>query len=75
MTMKMIEHFHASVYGNGASVAEEFKKQMAGREIGVSVHHIDGNDRTQYVLPTFTCSALPVGSASPSRERAGSSRT
>jgi multimeric flavodoxin WrbA len=35
-----IEYFHASKFGNGAMVAEEFKKQMAAREITVHVHHI-----------------------------------
>jgi flavodoxin len=35
-----IEYFHASKYGNGAMVAEEFKKQMAAKDVTVSVHHI-----------------------------------
>ncbi|MFB0565380.1 MAG: flavodoxin family protein [Candidatus Aminicenantaceae bacterium] len=35
-----IEYFHASKYGNGAMVAEEFKKQMAAKGVTVSVHHI-----------------------------------
>ena len=35
-----IEYFHASKYGNGAMVAEEFKKQMAGKGVTVNVHHI-----------------------------------
>jgi len=35
-----IEYFHASKYGNGAMVAEEFKKQMAAKEVNVNVHHI-----------------------------------
>jgi menaquinone-dependent protoporphyrinogen IX oxidase len=35
-----IEYFHASKYGNGAKVAEEFKTQMAARGIMVNVHHI-----------------------------------
>jgi multimeric flavodoxin WrbA len=35
-----IEYFHASKYGNGAMVAEEFKKQMASKGISVNVHHI-----------------------------------
>jgi menaquinone-dependent protoporphyrinogen IX oxidase len=35
-----IEYFHASKYGNGAMVAEEFKKQMANRGVNVNVHHI-----------------------------------
>ena len=36
----MIEYFHASKFGNGAKVAEEFEKQMAAKGITVNVHHI-----------------------------------
>ena len=35
-----IEYFHASKFGNGATVAEQFKRQMATKGIPVSVHHI-----------------------------------
>ena len=35
-----IKYFHASKYGNGALVAEEFKKQMAAKGVTVNVHHI-----------------------------------
>lgn len=35
-----IEYFHASKYGNGAMVAEEFKKQMVANAVTVNVHHI-----------------------------------
>jgi flavodoxin len=35
-----IEYFHASKYGNGAMVAEEFRKDMATRGVEVDVHHI-----------------------------------
>jgi flavodoxin len=35
-----IEYVHASHYGNGAMVAEEFKKQMAAKGATVNVHHI-----------------------------------
>jgi menaquinone-dependent protoporphyrinogen IX oxidase len=35
-----IEYFHASKYGNGARVAEEFKNQMADKGITVNVHHV-----------------------------------
>ena len=35
-----IEYLHASKYGNGAMVAEEFSKQMAAKGVTVSVHHI-----------------------------------
>ena len=35
-----IEYVHASHYGNGAMVAEEFKKQMDANGVTVNVHHI-----------------------------------
>lgn len=35
-----IEYFHASKYGNGVMVADEFKKQMAAEGITVNVHHV-----------------------------------
>ena len=35
-----IEYFHASKFGNGALVAEEFNKQMAAKGVTVNVHHI-----------------------------------
>jgi flavodoxin len=35
-----IEYLHASKYGNGAAVAEEFRKQMAAKGVPVDVHHI-----------------------------------
>ena len=35
-----IEYLHASKYGNGAMVAEEFSRQMAARGVSVEVHHI-----------------------------------
>ncbi|HXZ94349.1 MAG TPA: hypothetical protein VEG28_00350 [Dehalococcoidia bacterium] len=35
-----IEYFHASKYGNGAKVADEFKRQMADKGVTVNIHHI-----------------------------------
>jgi menaquinone-dependent protoporphyrinogen IX oxidase len=35
-----IDYFHASKYGNGARVAEEFQRQMAARGVTVNVHHV-----------------------------------
>jgi len=35
-----IEYFHASKYGNGAAVAEEFKRQMAAKGVEVNIHHV-----------------------------------
>jgi hypothetical protein len=35
-----IEYFYTSKFGNGAMVAEEFKKQMVIKEVTVNVHYI-----------------------------------
>lgn len=35
-----IEYVHASKYGNGAQVAQEFKHQMEAKGVAVTVHHI-----------------------------------
>jgi menaquinone-dependent protoporphyrinogen IX oxidase len=35
-----IEYLHASKYGNGAMVAEEFDKQLTAKGVTVNVHHI-----------------------------------
>ena len=35
-----IEYYHASKFGNGAMVADEFKKIMAAKGVTVNVHHI-----------------------------------
>jgi multimeric flavodoxin WrbA len=35
-----IEYLHASKYGNGAMVAEEFSRQMATKGVTVEIHHI-----------------------------------
>ena len=35
-----IEYIHASEYGNGATVADEFKKLMAAKGVSVNVHHV-----------------------------------
>jgi hypothetical protein len=35
-----IEYLHASKYGNGATVAMEFRKEMTSRGVEVDVHHI-----------------------------------
>lgn len=42
-----IEYLHASKYGNGARVAEEFEKQMAARGVAVAIHHIRDVDPRQ----------------------------
>jgi len=35
-----IEYYHASEYGNGAKVAEEFRRVMAAKGVDVNVHHV-----------------------------------
>ena len=35
-----IEYYHASKYGNGVKVAEEFKNQMAAKGVIVNIHHV-----------------------------------
>jgi multimeric flavodoxin WrbA len=40
MASMKIEYFHASKFGNGALVAEEFKKLMTTKGVTVNVHHI-----------------------------------
>ena len=44
-----IAYYHASKFGNGAMVADEFKKVMEPRGITVSIHHI--RDATPSDLP------------------------
>jgi multimeric flavodoxin WrbA len=38
--MMKIEYFHASKYGNGARVAEEFRRQMAAKGVAADIHHV-----------------------------------
>jgi len=35
-----IEYIHASKFGNGEAVAEEFKKQLLAKGVEVDIHHI-----------------------------------
>ncbi len=35
-----IEYYHASEYGNGAKVAEEFRRIMAAKGVAVNVQHV-----------------------------------
>jgi hypothetical protein len=35
-----IEYIHASKFGNGVMVAEQFQKRMADRGVDVAVHHV-----------------------------------
>lgn len=45
-----IEYYHASKYGNGAMVAEEFKKIMAVKGVTVNVYHVQDARPTE-LLP------------------------
>lgn len=42
--MNTIEYLHASKYGNGLTVAEEFRHLMSERGVTVGVHHISEVD-------------------------------
>jgi len=63
-----IAYYHASKFGNGAMVAEEFKKIMAARGVTVSVQHIrDANPKDLpqadlYVLSSPGRMGKPKGS-------------
>jgi hypothetical protein len=35
-----IEYYHASIYGNGAMVADEFKRQMTAKGVIVNIHNV-----------------------------------
>jgi hypothetical protein len=45
-----VEYFHASKYGNGAQVAEEFKRIMTAKGDVVEVHHIRDAKPTEVPL-------------------------
>jgi len=45
-----VELYHSSKYGNGAKVAEEFKRIMASKGHQVEVHHIKGSNAKQLPL-------------------------
>ena len=62
-----VEYFHASKYGNGAKVAEEFKQRMATRGVEVSVHHIKDVSASLAAAMRgeetgIACSEEPIGS-------------
>jgi hypothetical protein len=59
-----IEYLHASKYGNGAMVAEEFCKQMAARGVTVDVITSGRRGRRSCRRPSCTWSARPAASAS-----------
>ena len=53
-----IAYYHASKFGNGAMVAEEFKKIMAARGVTVSVQHIrDANPGNPPVADLYVFSS------------------
>ncbi len=63
-----IEYFHASKYGNGAAVAEEFRTQMAAKGVTVNVHHVREAKPTElppadlYVFSSPGRMGRPIGS-------------
>jgi flavodoxin len=64
-----IEYVHASHYGNGVMVAEEFKKQMAAHGVAVNVHHIKAMSPNElppadlYVFSSPGRMGKPIGAA------------
>ena len=60
-----IEYYHASKYGNGVMVAEEFKKLMAAKGATVNIHHIREVRPKMLPRPTSTYSVHLEGSVSP----------
>lgn len=54
----IIEYFHASKYGNGAMVAEEFKTQMSARGVTVNLRHVrDANPKAMPPADTYLFSS------------------
>jgi hypothetical protein len=58
-----IEYLHASKSGNGATVAEEFKRQMAAKGVTVNVRHSGKPRRRSSRRLTCTSSARRVARA------------
>jgi len=53
-----IEYYHASEYGNGAKVAEEFRRVMAAKGVDVKVHHVrDAKPKEMPVADLFIFSS------------------
>jgi flavodoxin len=63
----IIEYYHASKYGNGVKVAEEFKKIMAAKDVIVNVHHVKKTKPNeipaadQYVFSSSGRFGKPIG--------------
>lgn len=62
-----IEYYHASKYGNGAKVAEEFKSLMAARGVEVNVHHIKDARPTAMPLADLYIFSSPGRFGKPTR--------
>ena len=62
-----IEYLHASKFGNGAMVADEFQKLMSARGVSVDVHHIRDVSATElspadlYVFSSPGRMGRPIG--------------
>ena len=63
-----IEYVHASKFGNGATVAAEFKRQMSAKGVSVEIHHVREMRRTRlapaelYVFSSPGRMGKPIGS-------------
>ena len=62
-----IEYLHASKFGNGSTVADEFKQLMSARDVNVDVHHIRDVSATElspadlYVFSSPGRMGRPIG--------------
>ena len=62
-----IEYVHASKFGNGATVAEEFRSQMATRGVEVVVHHVSEARPTELAIADLYLFSSPGRMGKPIR--------
>jgi menaquinone-dependent protoporphyrinogen IX oxidase len=62
-----IEYVHASKFGNGAAVAEEFQRQMAARGVEVDLHHVRDVKPTELPLADLYVFSSPGRMGKPIR--------
>ena len=63
-----IEYLHASKFGNGLKVAQEFREQMATRGVTVTVHHIRDVDPDELAVADLYVFSSPGRYGRPIRE-------
>ena len=60
-----IEYYHASRFGNGATVARGLKEQMAAKGVTVAVHHIREVNPTELAPADLYVFVLVMGLKGP----------